>query len=256
MADTLFNHILAQHGLLPWGSVLDAGTGSHSLGWIMGLQTTLWTAITGDPARKMALEKELAGKIRPQDRVISGNWTDPMLLRGEVYDVVLADYLLGAIDGFAPYFQGQLFERLRPHVGERLYAVGLSPYPDEADTPGGRIILEIARMRDACILLAGHRCYREFPMDWTVRSMEKAGFRVLDAVCMPIVYGPRFLNGQLDVCKRKLPFFRERALASAMDKAIESLRERALAAHQAEGGVHFGSDWVISAEPSTPHVLG
>ncbi len=40
-----------------------------------------------------------------QDQIIVGNWKDPSFLKGQVYDVVLADYLLGSIDGFAPYFQ-------------------------------------------------------------------------------------------------------------------------------------------------------
>ena len=43
-----------------------------------------------------------------------GNWVDPNLLKGAQYDTVLADYLLGAIEGFAPYYQPYLFKRLRP----------------------------------------------------------------------------------------------------------------------------------------------
>lgn len=30
---------------------------------------------------------------------------DENFLKGRVFDTVLADYLIGAIDGFAPYFQ-------------------------------------------------------------------------------------------------------------------------------------------------------
>lgn len=249
MADLLFDTLTRLHGSRPWGTVLDAGTGSHSLEWILGLPTTRWTAITGDPARERAMTEEFKGRIRPVDRVLSGNWTDPALLHGEVYDVVLADYLLGALDGFAPYFQDRLFERLRPHVGGALYGVGLAPYPDRADTPGGRIILEIARLRDACILLAGHRCYREYPLDWTVRHLERAGFEITDALTFPIVYGPRFLNGQLDVCKRKLPYFQDATLAGEMGRVIAELRERALKICAAEDGIRFGEDWVFAAKP-------
>lgn len=247
MADLLFDTVARMQGARPWGSVLDAGTGSHSLTWIQSLPTTRWTAVTGDAARERALRAEFAERMRPEDRVLSGNWTDPLLLHGERYDVVLADYLLGAIDGFAPYFQDQLFERLRPLVGGPLYAIGLAPYPDRAETPGGRVVLEIARLRDACILLAGHRCYREYPMDWVVRSLERADYEIVDATSLPIVYGPRFINGQLDVCQRKLPLFRDRGLASAMEATIAELRTRALKIHEAEGGIRFGEDWIVSA---------
>lgn len=249
MGDLLFDTLVRLHGARPWGAVLDAGTGSHSLGWICGLPTTRWTAVTGDPARERSMKAEFADRMRPDDRVLTGNWTDPTLLVGERYDVVLADYLLGAIDGFAPYFQDRLFERLRPLCAGALYGVGLAPYPDAADTPGGRVILEIARLRDACILLAGHRCYREYPLDWVCRHLERAGFTVEEAISFPIVYRERFINGQLDVCERKLPHFADRALAAAMERTIAELRERALKICQVEGGIRFGEDWIFAARP-------
>lgn len=249
MGDLLFNTLARLHGDRPWGAVLDAGTGSHSLEWITGLPTTRWTAITGDAARERTMRGELGSRMRPQDRLVTGNWTDPTLLYGETYDVVLADYLLGALDGFAPYYQDRLFERLRPLTGGVLYGVGLAPYPDQADGPGGRIILEIARLRDACILLAGHRCYREYPLDWVVRHLERASFEVVEAMSFPIVYGARFIHGQLDVCKRKLPYMHDRALAAQLERTIEELRERALRHCTAEDGIRFGEDWVFAAKP-------
>ena len=256
MADTLFTTIERAHGDRPWGSVLDAGTGDHSLGWICGLPTRRWTAITGDARRRDRMAERFGTKMRLGDRILSGNWTDPGMLAGEQFDVVLADYLLGAVDGFAPYFQDRLFERLWLHTkpGGRLYTVGLGPYPDQSDTPGGRLILEIARLRDACILLAGHRCYREYPRDWVIRHLTAAGFTVDDAVSVPILYGARFINGQLNVCLRKLPLFADQALAEQMRSHIEDVRQQALAlpSLQQKGGIRFGHDYVVSAtRPAT-----
>ena len=71
-----------------------------------------------------------------------------------------------------------MFERLKPHVGKVLYFVGMDPLPEKADTPqgvscniiikplvnspfSGQLVIQIAKLRDACILLAGHRTYRE-----------------------------------------------------------------------------------------------
>lgn len=57
-----------------------------------------------------------------------------------MFDVVIADYLVGSIDAFAPYFQDKIFERLKPHVGKRLYVTGAEPLPDHVeDNPQGTV---------------------------------------------------------------------------------------------------------------------
>ncbi len=249
-ADRLFTHIERLQGGRPWGRVLDAGTGRHSLQWLTGLDTARWTAVTGEKLRAERLARELGVGVRAEDEIICGNWTDPLFLHGEVYDVVLADYLLGAIEGFAPHFQDRLFDRLRPHVGERLYLIGLEPYEPFPDSRGGQLIQEIARLRDACILLAGDRCYREFPLEWVLRHLELAGFVVEDAQIFPIRYGERFIEGQLDVCERKLPRIRGPArLVEGIRQTISSVRKRALDHASEQDGILFGEDYVVLARP-------
>lgn len=228
MADALFSSIQRFHGDRPWGRVLDAGTGKHSLDWCRSLGADEVVAITGSKARA----KDLG--------CVLGNWTDPTLLAGEGFDVVLADYLIGAIDGFAPYFQSRLLGRLRPLVRDRLYVVGLEPLEDVDN-----VVTRIARLRDACILLAGHRTYREYPRAWVLRNLESSGYRVLDSWSIPIVYKARWVHGQLDVAKRKLPWFRDRGLAAAMGEEIERVRGEALAAVP----LQFGEDYVVAAAP-------
>lgn len=142
---------------------MDAGTGVKSLEWILTLPTERWTAITA--AHRMADNARAAvgSGVRPQDRLLVGNWINDSLLTGETFDTVLVDYLVGAIEGFAPYWQDRVFERLRPLVAEhgRLYLIGLEPYVQfEPESPAGKIIWEIGRVRDACLLLAGERPYR------------------------------------------------------------------------------------------------
>jgi hypothetical protein len=247
--DALFRAIEGLQGREHWGSILDAGTGTHSLGWITKLPTSHWTAVTGESALAAKLRDRFEGKLRPEDRIEVGNWQDPLFLHGEVWDTVIADYLLGAVEGFAPYFQDRLFDRLRPHVGRRLYVIGLAPYPDPTDQPWGRIIVEIARLRDAMILLAGHRTYREFPLEWVLRHIESAGFAIDEARVFPIRYGERFVSEQLGVCRKKLPWIADRKLASALEQHIDQVAARARELHALATSTVFGEDWIISACP-------
>ncbi len=250
MSDALFDFIAAHHGDAPWGSVLDAGTGDSSLSWIANLPTTRWSAITGAQSMADGLHARFDARMRPQDAIVVGNWREPELLAGEVFDNVLADYLLGAIEGFAPYTQDQLFTRLRPLIGRRLYFIGLEPYVHRYPSdPAGKLVVEIGRLRDACLLLAGERPYREYPSEWVLRHMEAAGLRVVAAQQFPIRYRERFVNGQLDMCVQRIGRLADRGLAAALSVHVESLRARALTLCAQENGLRVGADYVIVAEP-------
>ena len=236
-------------GAMPWGSVLDAGTGRGSMRWMLSLQTTRWTAVTGSRRMAEATRNEIGDRQRPQDQLVVGNWVDGELLAGEVYDTVLADYLLGAVDGFAPYWQDRLFARLKSHVGKRLYVVGLEPYVLQSPgDPAGRVINEIGRLRDACLLLSRDRPYREYPLDYVLRHLVLAGFKVLDAQTLPIRYGERFINSQIDLCLESIGRMQDRSPAASLLMHAAGVRERALALSAAEGGLRYGNDYIVVAE--------
>jgi hypothetical protein len=246
---SLYEKLTELQGATPWGSVLDTGTGRGSMRWLLSVQTERWTAVTGSPRMADATRTEIGERLRPQDRLIVGNWMEPDLLAGESYDTVLADYLLGALDAFAPYWQDRLFVRLRPLVGRRLYVIGLEPYvPHIPSDPAGRIINEIGRLRDACLLLSEDRPYREYPLEWVLRHLELAGLRPVDAHRFPIRYGERFINSQLDLCTHSLSRLRNRTLALTLHAHAAELRERALALAAREGGLQHGHDYIILAE--------
>lgn len=246
---SLYQRLAALQGDKPWGAVLDAGTGRSSLRWLAAQDTIRWTAVTGSQRMAQTAREQAGVEPRAQDRLIVGNWMDQQLLAGECYDTVLADYLLGAMDGFAPYWQDRLFKRLRPLIGGRLYVIGLEPYvPFNAQTPAGRLVVEIGRLRDACLLMAGQRPYREYPLDWVLRHLELAGLRALDVERIPIRYGERFINSQLDLCSESVGKLHDRALAVSLQSHIAQLRDRALGLAQAEGGLRHGHDYIVVAE--------
>ena len=122
----LLRYIERLQGDTPWGTFLDAGTGVQSIRWVADLETEKWTAISASPRHAQRVQNAIKQVQRPDDRILLGNWVDPNLLKDEVYDTVMADYLLGAVEGFAPYFQPYLFKRLRPLTGKRLYIKAVS----------------------------------------------------------------------------------------------------------------------------------
>jgi len=242
----LFRHVEALQGETPWGSFLDAGTGVNSALWSLGLPTERWVGVTGAAGHARQVRETAGGRLRVQDELVVGNWEDPGLLEGQVFDTVLADYLIGAVEGFAPYFQSRMFPRLAPHVGRVLYVVGLDPYiVGEAADEAARVVRAVGRLRDACLLLADETPYREYPMEWVADAVSAAGFSVTSARRFPNRYREKWVNSQLDMAARRLPRIAEPGLAATLKDTIESLRERGVRVCREEGGLRYGADYVL-----------
>lgn len=253
-ASSLFRHIETLHGDADWGGFLDAGTGVNSALWSLSVPTGRWVGVTGAPGHADQVRERAGDLMRDQDRLLIGNWTDPALLQGQVFDTVLADYLLGAVEGFSPYFQSGLFARLAPHVGRRLYVVGLDPYVvGDAPTEAARIVRAIGRLRDACLLLADETPYREYPAEWTVDALTQAGFEVLSAQRFPNRYREKWVHGQLDMAIRRLSRIADAALADSLRGRIEALREQGVTVCRREDGLRHGADYVIACRPISGH---
>ncbi|KAG7389448.1 hypothetical protein PHYPSEUDO_010333 [Phytophthora pseudosyringae] len=255
-----------------WGRVLDAGTGRHSLTWLLrGDASSLIeevVAVTGEKSLANELSAEFAPGETPHHtplKVHAGNWQNATFLATEKpFDVIIADYLVGAIEGFAPYYQDQVCGRLEGLLapGGRIYLVGLQPLSEsqapagstDADVEASKLIQEVARTRDACLLLAGRRCYREYPIDWSQRQLEKAGLDVTNSVRLANVYGRSAVTRQLEVGRRHVPMFKDSELADNMQRALDCVDER-LEEEFGSGGlpkdeqrrIRFGFDYVLAA---------
>ncbi|MEL6686398.1 MAG: class I SAM-dependent methyltransferase [Pseudomonadota bacterium] len=246
----LFRHIERLQGDRPWGWMLDAGTGVNSLRWVSGLETDRWTAVAGSARERDFSQEAVQDRMRSGDQVIAGNWGDPDFLKGESFDTVLADYLLGAIEGFAPYFQPYLFARLRPLTKDRLYITGLEPYvpthrPEDA---AGRVVWEIGRFRDSCMLLSGVMPYREYPALWVCDRLRESRFSILKVKHFDIRHGPKFVDAQINLCAPSLDRIEDRSLAEALRQHGESLRQQAHKIIDSEGALRTGQNYVIAAK--------
>ena len=240
----------ALQGQDAFGSVLDAGTGPRSIGWLLAQECESWTAVTGDPRMRDTVESLIGEGKRSVDRLILGNWSDPGLLAGERFDTVIADHLLGAIEGFAPYFQTSLFPRLRTLTGKRLYVTGMQPYLiDRPTTEAGSLIWQIGRHRDACLLLLGKNPFREFPLDWVLAELKRSGFKPFATRKIEVGYREPFVNGQIDLVKTGLERLKDEVLGQALIARGEALRTRALAYLDRRGSLQNGFSYVIAADP-------
>ena len=119
--DALFAEIVRLQGGTPWGSVFDAETGRHSLSFVKSrAHDALDRRHPRDPSPRSSRARTGSPRRRELDRsVVAGRRS---------FDTVLVDYVVGALDGFAPYFQDAFFARLRPHCRGRVYVIGLEPY--------------------------------------------------------------------------------------------------------------------------------
>lgn len=245
----LFKYIETLQGDRPWGTFLDAGTGINSISWLTGLKTEQWTAVTGSTVEADRVQKLAQNTQRPQDRIIHGNWVDPNLLSNKTYDTVLADYLLGAIEGFAPYLQSSLFSRLKPLTRNVLYVTGLEPYvpTSRPDSKAGELIWEIGRFRDACVLMGGGNPYREYPAQWVINQLGIAGFDVRQVKHFKIGYKERFVNAQIDIALQGIRALNDAGLAKALSERGEVLRARALEFIAQEGTLRYCQNYVIAA---------
>lgn len=248
-AHGLLDAVAHIQGTDPWGDVLDAGTGVQSIRWLAGLPTRRWTAVSADTGHLDESRKAVASAIRPQDRTLLGNWADPSFLAGEAFETVLAEYLLGAVEGYAPYFQENLFRRLRPLVRRRLYVVGVDPYANTSIGGGvGGLIQELGRLRDACALLAGQTPYREYPAEWVLERLEETGFRIVVAKRFPNRYGFDWIERQLADIRTLLAMIADRTAAAALSHRARSLRAEAEKACRHTGWIEHGSNYLIAAD--------
>lgn len=226
MGDVLFSTVEKLQGEKPWGRFLDAGTGVHSLKWIQSLDTEEWVAITADVQMKTVVERDALITNRPNDKILIGNWIDESFCStlGE-FDCILADYLIGAVDGFSPFEQDVIIKKLRRHLkpNGRIYLIGMNPIPDSAPFPSS-LVCEVRRARDACIQLAAHRPYREFPMDWIVRHMEASNFKILNTKTFTILHSENTIFRQIQVGYSKLSLISNPALRSGLEAYLNDLK--------------------------------
>ena len=226
-----------------WGDVLDSGLGRTSLCWLLKQPHR---SLTGVTARRVspiygheplqALARAAGAKVN----LLFGNWQNESLLLGatgtaqpSTFDVVLLDYLLAAVAMHWPYAEDEVLWRVlrsvKPHGGLALLT-GIEPYDltlDGRRFADDKTVLDIEAVGDAAALLANRRTYRELPMEWVLRQVQRVGgFRVIATKKFTMSLSGASLSTQLAFARSEATHVGDRELAQALVAQAKRLQSR------------------------------
>jgi hypothetical protein len=144
-----------------------------------------------------------------------------------------------------------IIDKLKNHLTDdgRLYIIGMNPIPDNAPSPAD-LICELRKARDACILLAGHRPYREFPIEWMARHLKKSNMKILKSKNFTILHSEESAKRQLKVAQSKLSLMAHNPLRAGMESYLNDLNTRLENAIRSteRKKIPLSFDYVICAE--------
>lgn len=249
--DVIWLNIEEVQGDVPFGNLLDAGTGRGSLTWLANVNTTSLTAVTAAEGMKQEVLRTAAEVGVDDLNIVLGNWfgEEPVQFEHQ-FDTILADYLIGAVSGFSDYYQEEIIPKLIDHLkpGGYLYIIGWEPIPNSGLFADEHIISEMKIVRDAAIMLAGELYYREYPLSWIQRQAAKLPHCTLtNATSYPIWYGMEKIISQLDVARQKLPKLPSKKLARALREYVDDIEEEArYATSRNYGRIVQGFDYVVA----------
>ena len=264
---------IASHSHLSpsWGDVLDAGTGKGSFRWLSTQPTRSLTAVTfgADTLAEVEAEADVLQQIAPaRRRVLRGDWQNTSLLEGELFDVVVCDYLIGSVEHFAPHWQDGMLQRMRnaTRPGGLLVLVGRQPL---GLAGADNLVQDIERVRDAAMLLSGQRPYRELPVTWATERLTSAGFALLESRHFERRVDGAWLKNELRWSEREAKKVDDAALRAALSGRIADLRRRVTLASTRPRPRHHllgfdygllvrrgGTDAVASAGPPQSEAAG
>lgn len=158
------------------------------------------------------------------------------------------------MDAFSPYLQDCIFDRLAHHLnpGGRIYLVGTEPIPDKDTNDAQKdLVCRVKRVRDVCILLTGDRCYREYPLSWTLRQMKRCGLNIESSQQYSLLHRRADLHDQIGVGRSMLKKIADPNLASSLEDTLDQLElemQRKVVKNHQEQPIHLGFDYLVVAE--------
>eukprot|EP00457_Paulinella_chromatophora_P012467 gb/GEZN01012677.1/.p1 GENE.gb/GEZN01012677.1/~~gb/GEZN01012677.1/.p1 ORF type:complete len:240 (-),score=22.41 gb/GEZN01012677.1/:120-839(-) len=198
-----------------------------------------------------------------KENLVVGQWSDPSLLREETFDTILADYLIGSVDGFEPFTQHELVCRLKELMSSTsvLHLIGNEPFPviyerlpgshwqtlleEPIDLSLAKLVVDTAAFRDSAQILAGYRPYREHPLSWHISALKRCGFSVVNVTAFPTLYGELWLRNQAELGISYARRIKSEHVRNSLVDFGTSLQANS---SQLRRGVCVGMDFLITAK--------
>jgi SAM-dependent methyltransferase len=218
-----------------WGNVLDAGAGYGSMCWLLHQEYDTITEVTATESGIYGASglRQTTASVPGVDIVV-GNWRDLTFMPDTTYDVVVSDYLLGAVEQHWPFGAGAMMDRLLRAVrpGGYLLLVGLEPYEgvlDRSDNIHDRLVLDIEAIGDTAAAIVGEATYRELPEEWVRHeaSVPRHGgplFQVVASEQFSMRLTRASLMKQVEYAKRTAEKIADRELRVAYQRRIKALQ--------------------------------
>mmetsp|Transcript_36275 Transcript_36275/g.82178 ORF Transcript_36275/g.82178 Transcript_36275/m.82178 type:complete len:352 (-) Transcript_36275:114-1169(-) len=231
-----------------WGDVLDAGTGPDSLRWLASRECRSITAVTADEDMYDRVMEKVGEFLRPnQDSLIMADWARPEVMEGVQFDVVIADYLLGAVDTTRPHFQEWVLYRLREltRPGGYLIVIGKEPTDERASGSVPKLFRAVEALRDASMILGGERPYREMPEWWVSNQLDSLGLEVEQKQVFAKKLTPQKMGMQFKWAADTIGSVPDKPIQLAMQKQLDSLRQQSRKDRDLKAGYLFGEDYAF-----------
>jgi len=234
-----------------WGDVIDAGTGPRSLLWLASCPLSSITAVTANESSKASTLVETKQYLDlSRDKVVVGQWQDSEFLRGRQFDTVVADWLLGAVEFFAPHYQVSLIRRLHKLVKPGGWLLFDGREPDDLKARNGtgvQMMLEIDTLRDAASILSQRRPYREIPQWWVEEQLTTLGFKIHKTHQNPIWLTTEYVQSQLEWAGDEIKLVKDDTLRSGLEKRLEAMKSHATSTMSEWKGKGYGKIYGIIA---------
>ena len=220
-------------GLQEWGQVLDAGAGYSSMCWLMRQRYDSLTGVTAvdDGTYGAKGLRDATAKLQRVEIAV-GNWRDTNFMHMRQYDIVVADYLIGATEQHWKYGAGALFNRILKSIrpGGYLLFVGLEPYEIVLNRKQGtrdRLVLDIETIGDTAAALAGESTYRELPEEWVRDEIARSNdFTIIDSKQFQMRLTLTSMQKQLSYARMVTSGIDDPSLQAAYKKRIKSLEDQ------------------------------
>lgn len=224
---------VASEDVQTWGEVLDAGAGFGSMCWLLRQAHRSITGVTASKSGTYGFHKMQSAAASSDARVevVLGNWRDEQFLKERQFDVVVADYLLGAVEYHWPHGADQMMDRLLDAVrpGGYLLIVGMEPYEEVLDAGSSwqdRVVLDVEALGDAAAALAGSATYRELPERWVQHQIHRrAEFKLLASKQFPMTLSAKSLRKQLEFAREKASGIANAGLQKTFRKRADQLEQ-------------------------------